>query len=105
MIIYNVTVLIEYATEKEWVEWMQSKHIPDIMSTGRFINYKMCRIITEADDGVSYAIQYTCKDMETLHEYQAKEAPELQKEHADKYAGKFAAFRTLLEVVDQNETI
>ncbi len=103
MIIYNVTVVIEESLEEDWVNWMKTKHIPDVMSTKRFISYKMCRIISNTDDGISYSIQYRCKDMKTLHEYQINEAPELQKEHADRYSGKFAAFRTLLEVIDENE--
>jgi hypothetical protein len=37
--------------------------------------------------------------MDDLKEYQTNHAPRLQKEVADKYANKFVAFRTLLEVV------
>lgn len=103
MIVYNVTVVIEAEVEKEWVQWMTQTHIPDVMATNRFVSYKMCRIISTVDDGISYSIQYSCKDMKTLHEYQIHEAPELQKDHAEKFNGKFAAFRTLMEVVDQNE--
>ncbi len=43
------------------------------------------------------------RTLKTLHEYQIHDAPELQKDHAEKFSGKFAAFRTLMEVVDQNE--
>ena len=99
MIIYNVTVIIEEAVEQEWLTWMKQVHIPDVMSTGYFLDNKICRILAESDGGISYAVQYTCKNMDDLNEYQKEHAPKLQKEHSAKYDGKFAAFRTLLEVV------
>jgi hypothetical protein len=37
--------------------------------------------------------------MDDLKEYQRLHAPSLQKDVADKYANKFVAFRTVLEVV------
>jgi hypothetical protein len=34
-----------------------------------------------------------------MNTYQRDHAPRLQKEHSEKYKGKFVAFRTLLEIV------
>ena len=102
MIIYNVTVVIEEAVEQEWLNWMKENHIPDVMKTGYFLDNRICRILAEADGGVSYAVQYTCANMKDLEDYQAEHAPALQKEHAAKYNGKFATFRTLLEVIHQH---
>lgn len=102
MVIYNVTVIIEEDVEQEWLQWMKEKHIPDVMNTGYFLENKICRILAEADGGISYAVQYSCTSMADLDEYQEKHAPALQKEHTEKYNGKFAAFRTLLEVVHQH---
>ena len=99
-IIYNVTVSIDYEVHNEWLQWMISKHIPDVMHTGYFLDYKLSKILAEEDGGISYSIMYTAKDMASLNEYQVFHAPALQKEHTEKYQGKFAAFRTLLEVVD-----
>jgi hypothetical protein len=99
MIIYNVTVNIDDSVHQDWVKWMKEKHIPDVMATGYFLDYKMCRILVNEESGTSYSIQYTCKNMEDLKEYQAKHAPRIQKEHSEKYKDKFVAFRTLLEVI------
>lgn len=101
MIIYNVTVSIDTDISEEWLEWMKTVHIPDVMNTGYFINNKILRVHAEEEGGKTYSIQYTCKTMQDLNEYQAKKAPELQKEHTEKYEGKFAAFRTLLEIVHE----
>jgi hypothetical protein len=99
MIIYNVTVSIDAAAEEEWVNWMRSIHIPEVMATGKFIESKMSRILAEEEGGKAYSIQYSCKDMETLELYQQEDAPALQQKHAVLFGDKAVAFRTLMNVV------
>jgi len=102
MIIYNVTVNIEESVEQEWLQWMKDTHIPDVMKTGMFLSSKMTHVLVEDQmGGKTYSIQYTCENKETLDEYEQKYAPALQKDHNDKYQGKFVAFRTLLEVIHE----
>jgi len=103
MIIYNVTVVIDEDILEEWLNWMQKKHIPDVMATGKFIDGKLSRILAEEEGGLSFSVQYLCQDMETYDAYQKENAPELQKEHNDRYAGKSVAFRTLLNVLYHSE--
>ena len=99
MIIYNVTVNVENDIREEWLQWMKTKHIPDVMATGYFTENKICKVLVDEEQGTTYSIQYTAANMKDLEEYQRDHAPRLQKDHADKYAGKFVAFRTLLEIV------
>ena len=99
-IIYNVTVNIDLDIHDEWLEWMRDIHIPDVMKTGHFIDYRLSRIIGESEGGISYSIMYMARDMHSLNEYKKHHASSIQKEHTEKYQGKFAAFRTLLEVID-----
>ena len=100
MIIYNVTVNIEDSVHDVWKKWMIEKHIPDVMNTGLFKEYRFSKVLAqvEGDMGTNYSIQYLCENIEKLQEYHSKHAQALQKEHTDKFEGKFAAFRTLLEV-------
>jgi len=44
-------------------------------------------------------VQYTCADMATYERYRDEHAPRLQAETQKHYGGRFAAFRTLLEVL------
>ena len=99
MIVYNVTVNIDDDVHYEWLRWMKEVHIPDVMKTGYFLENRMYKLLVEEASGTSYSIQYTCSNMENYQAYQRNDAPRLQKDHADKYANKFVAFRTLLEVV------
>ena len=99
MIIYNVTVNIDKDVHDEWLHWIKTQHIPDVMATGFFIENKLCKVLVDEEQGITYSFQYTCKNMEDLKEYQSLHAPRLQKDVNDKYANKFVAFRTLLEVI------
>jgi Domain of unknown function (DUF4286) len=99
MIIYNVTINVDDSVHSEWLNWMRDVHIPEVMATGYFLENRFCRILVQEQEGTSYSVQYLCKNMEDLQEYQRDHAPALQKAVQDKYAGKFVAFRTLLEVV------
>ncbi|MCT4623901.1 MAG: DUF4286 family protein [Schleiferiaceae bacterium] len=101
MYIYNVTLNIEDSAVEEWKQWMKEIHIPDVMATGMFLNYRFCRVMVEEESGMTFSIQYMVKDLETLQLYQEMYAPKLQKEHQAKFEGKFVAFRTMLEVIDE----
>lgn len=98
-IIYNVTIQIEKDVAEEWLSWMKEVHIPEVMNTGMFESYQISRIIKEHPEGVSFAVQYICQDMKTLHQYQINYAPKLQAKHTNRYKEKFVAFRTLMEIV------
>ena len=66
-----------------------------------FDGHKFLRLLNEESEntGVTYASQYFCENMQKLQTYMGQHAPALQKEHTDRYEGKFVAFRTLLEEV------
>jgi len=97
MLIYNVTIKVENDIHEEWVEWMKTTHILDVINTGMFEGHRFLKVLVDDTDGVTYSIQYLCKSQEHLDTYFDKHAPALQKEHTDKYEGKFVAFRTMLE--------
>lgn len=99
MLLYNVTVQIDRTVEADWLDWMQATHIPDVLATGCFLSGELFRLIDGQEDHTTYAVQYRCRDMETLHRYQEVFAPDLQAAHRQRYEGRFAAFRSLLEEV------
>ena len=98
MIIYNVTItLIDEKINEKWLEWMKTKHIKDVMNTGCFKSFRIFKLIEKEE--ITYAIQYECENMIKLNKYQKQYSQKLQKEHTQKFKGKFGAFRTLLEVI------
>ena len=100
MIVYNVTVKVNTDVHDEWLNWMKLIHIPDVLNTGYFDDHRMMRILADDEtDGITYAIQYHAKDMQAYFDYQANEAPRLQKEIESLFKDKYVAFRTIMRVV------
>ena len=101
MIIYSVTVTVDLEIEDEWVAWMRAVHIPDVLKTGLFKGCRMLKVHKEDHgDDTSYNFQYLLESLDNYQMYKDNHAPHLQKDVADKFGGKFAAFRTVLDVVE-----
>lgn len=101
MILYNVTVSIDPEIHENWLDWMRSTHIPQVMETGCFLESRISRVHGEEEGGMTFAITYLSPSKEIFEEYEQKYAPALQADHSAKYAGKFAAFRTTLSVLEE----
>ena len=101
MLLYNVTVSIDPQIEQEWLDYMRTSHINDVLNTGCFIESRISRVHGEEEGGLTYAITYLAPSQELYDKYQAEFAPALQKEHGEKFTGRFAAFRTTLAVIEE----
>ncbi len=100
MIIYNVTVNIDNSVHEEWLEWMKSKHIPDVVGTGCFTEGNIFRILVNEESGISYSVQYSAASMDDVNRYLKEHAEALRNDALRLYRDKFVAFRTLLERID-----
>jgi gamma-glutamylcyclotransferase (GGCT)/AIG2-like uncharacterized protein YtfP len=102
MYIYNVTINIDESVHDQWLHWMKETHIPEMLATGKFSEAKMCRVLVEEEmGGITYSVQYSCPDQESLQQYYQEYAPKLRKDGARLFEGKFVAFRTELELISQ----
>ncbi len=101
MILYNVTVNIDFDVEEEWRTWMKDVHIPDVMSTGLFSQNKFYKLLGEVPEanGATYSIQYFAQNITDVNNYLENHAPKLIQEHMAKYKNKHVSFRTLLQEV------
>lgn len=100
MIYYNVTIIIDPEVETAWIDWMKNVHIPEVLATGCFLSHNFCRLLSvEPEQGLTYSIQYKCKDMETYEHYKSKYAAGLQAEHQERFRDRFIGFRSLMEDV------
>lgn len=102
MILYNVTTNIDESVHHQWLQWMQQKHIPEVLATGKFTSARLVRVLVEEEmGGLTYAIQYTTDSKETLQRYYDEDAPRLREEGARLFGNKMLAFRTELEFVSE----
>lgn len=101
-LIYNVTVKVSNEIEEDWIQWMGTVHIPEVMMTACFSSYRLLHLEGYDDEeGTTYAIQYVCPNPDLFDIYQRDHAPALQKKHIERYEGKFVAFRTLLNILKE----
>lgn len=102
MYIYNVTTNIEETSHDTWVKWMKEIHIPEVLSTGKFLSAKFTKVLIEEDmGGFTYSVQYTVKDKATLERYYEEDATKLIDSIQRNFAGKLVSFKTELEVIDE----
>jgi Domain of unknown function (DUF4286) len=99
MIIYNITVNVDNDVKDEWLHWMKSFHIPNVLATGYFTENKICKVLVDEEQGTTYSVQYTCESMAAYETYKQLHASRFQQESAEKYGNKQVSFRTLLEVL------
>ena len=99
-LIYNVTVKVFPEVREIWLAWMINEHIPEVMQSACFKSFRLLHLEGYDDDeGITYAIQYTCPNQDLFDIYLRDHAPALQKKHNDLFGGKFVAFRTMLTLL------
>lgn len=101
MYIYNVTINIEESKNEEWLQWMKSEHIPDMLATGKFSKALMTKVLVDEEmGGITYSVQYTTDSKQTLEKYYQENAEQLRAK-SNRFAGHFVAFRTELEIISE----
>ena len=99
-IIYNVTIKVDDDIAGAWLQWMLSEHIPDVLESNCFYDYRLVRLI-EVDDteGPTYAVQYFARSKEDYNRYITQHAGVLRQKSINKWGNKFIAFRSVMEIV------
>ncbi|WP_034097190.1 DUF4286 family protein [Flavobacterium psychrophilum] len=104
MIIYNVTINIHESVHDQWFSWMQEKHIADVLATGKFTSARMVKVLIEEEmGGITYSVQFTTDNKETLQKYYEEDAPKMREEGLKLFGDKMLAFRTELEVISEHK--
>ncbi|GAB4403030.1 MAG: hypothetical protein OHK0039_01650 [Bacteroidia bacterium] len=101
MFVYSVTISIEKTFEAGWLAWMQRTHIPEIMATGYFADYKIHKLLDPQVDETlaTYNFHYRCQSLAAYEAYVEAAAPALRAAHETLFKDRFVAFRTLLEEI------
>jgi hypothetical protein len=101
MFIYNVTVKVEHSIAAEWLTWLKTEHIPEVIGTGCFTSAKILELLENADEeGLTFAIQYQAATKEDYDRYLEVHANPLRQKSYDKWGDRFMAFRTLMKIVN-----
>ncbi|WMJ72082.1 DUF4286 family protein [Cytophagaceae bacterium ABcell3] len=100
MILYNVTISVDHEVHAELIEYVQKKHVPQVMASGLVIENKVLRLLSapNADQGVTYSVQYFVKNMSDYEKLDYYES-DVYKTFPEKFRNKFFEFRTVMEVL------
>ena len=101
MLVYNITLKIDPDIETEWVYWMKQVHIPEVMATNLFTEYKFFKLLEQDDnEGPTYVIQYFALSKENYDRYINEFSAALRHKAIEKWGNKFFAFRTVMQAVN-----
>ena len=103
MIIYSVTIKINNDAETDWLKWIKDVHIPDVMKTGYFMDWKMKKLLLLEDNKseCTFVIDYSAQSFNNYKMYIEKEAKRLQGEHKKKFHGKYTATRAVYSLISK----
>ena len=80
MVLYNITLSVDASLADEWINYMHKEHIPAVLDTGHFRDFKLCRVEGDEQGGLTFAVQYVAHSVDAFNTYQKECAPALQKE-------------------------
>jgi hypothetical protein len=101
MLIHNITYNIDKKLEEDFLTWMRSHHIPEVMKTGFPKSSKMMRLLTEIENGGStFSVQYKFDSIEGFEVFENDYLDDLHNEVDKKYRGSYVHFVSLLEELD-----
>lgn len=102
-IAYNETTKIEKSIAKSWYRNMMDQHIPAVMKTGCFESYRFMQLTSLPDeDGYTFSVQYIASSRENLQHFFQCHAPIFGEKLDSAYKGKYVAFTTVMNILDEN---
>lgn len=100
MIIYQVEVTVPSDLVEQWLEYMTSHHIDDVVNTGMFVSSELVRVVDpSSDDYTLFRVRYSCESHDKLIRYRSEFAPALMADHTRIFGDRVSAVRTVTEQV------
>jgi hypothetical protein len=102
MIIYNVTMNIAEEVHEQWMQWIQKKHISDVMATGCFTSARLVKVlVNEEMGGITYSVQFFAPNKESLENFKDNHEDQLQYEGIRLFGDRMLFFKTDLEIISE----
>jgi hypothetical protein len=98
MIVLNLTVKVHVSILEGWLAWLQQEHIPSILATGSFDDYKFYRLMEQDEsEGPTFVLQFYTQTPEAYQRYIDTHESRMQQDALSKWGEAFVAFRTTME--------
>ncbi len=100
MVLYNVTINVDWYIHDEWLQWMKEVYIPDMLDNNYFFDYRVFRLLRlDETDGPTYAVQYFADSMDKYNMFVEKQLDISYQLETSKWGNKFVSFSTIMELV------
>lgn len=102
MIIYNITMQVEWSIHDEWLEWLLEEQIKSVLDTGLFTHHRLVRLLeVEETEGPTYALQYFTGSLQQYHQFKHEHAEKMERRSQLKWGDRFISFGTVMETIEQ----
>jgi hypothetical protein len=86
---------------QEWMPWLKTVYIPEVMASGFFTDSKILRLLSEAqENGFTYAVQFTMPSATYVDKIDEDFYLAYDRMPSKKFGDKVLFFRTVLELVN-----
>lgn len=100
MYAFNITIKVDREILEEWLQWQKKIHIPEMMATGCFYEYRFYQLLEHDEtDGKTFAIQLLTDSKDNYENYLENYDATLSQKSHQKWESHFQDFRTLLQNV------
>lgn len=100
MIVYNVTIKVDWSIHDAWLQWMKDEHMPEMVQTGCFTQYQLLRLLeVEEEEGPTYAAQYVAESKADYNRYIEAFSTGMREKGLSKWGNRFIAFRSVMQSV------
>ena len=100
MLIFNTTFHLDDSILDECLAYLKEKFIPQALTGNLLEQPCLARIERQHEEhGVSYALQFKAKDMDTLDKWAREIGEPLQEDLYNKFGNKISGFVTLMEEI------
>ncbi len=97
----NITTKVDHDILTDWLIWQKNDHIPALMDTGCFQQYRFHELIgQDEEDGKVFVLQLVTTSKESYHSFMEEFEMELKNQSVVKWGDKCFEFRSLLQNVD-----
>jgi len=100
MILFNITIILDNEIHNEWLHWMKTRQIPDVMNTGCFVSNRLLNVLDSPNEGLTYCVQYISDSLEKLNEFKQKHDHYIQAKLPEQFNNKLVLFSTVMEFID-----
>jgi len=100
---YRVSVGVDDDIAEEWLAWMRTIHVPEVLATGCFTGCTFTRQVEPESRGrrQCFLLEYGLATLDQFKAYEVRHAARLREAHSARYSGQFEASRSIAILVDR----